>query len=346
MKVAYLTPYCTTAGINAWLTYLIAGTRHKVAWVAWYTLGQYVGQRYMRPLCDVTFSGDIGVYLESVQPDIIHMTYHHQVFPSAMEHRNKYGTPIVVTLHGEHPKSGAIVDDLPKADAAVVPSQSMYEMFNAWEVLDNLRLIYHGTVDFSDVNVTPYDWRGEFGIPDEHMVVGWVGRLHKTKGWKSLMAVADMVADLPISFVLAGTGAPREVGAALGEVQRRPNMHYAGGITPYSMPSFYRGIDCGVSVSGYESFGLAVCEMAWESIPVVTLTAGGLDEVVGEKGILCQNLEEVASGLDYLRDPSCREKVGKALRRRVMAKKFTAARMGDEYIQLYKEVLARGIPIL
>ena len=340
MKVSYLTPYCTTAGINSWLTNLIAGTRHKAAWSVCYTSGQYVTQRYIRPLCDANFTSDFGLYLEMYMPDVIHIGEQANLMVPAEAHREKYGTPIVVTLHARKERTSVLARMLGSADAVVSPSEDMYALFNSWKCIRNHHMIYHGVVDYSHLDLTPFDFREEFGIPEDHMVVGCVSRIAQDKGWTTILQVADMLRDYPITIVLAGLGMPQDEVAIIRGIAKRPNLYHVGGITPWSMPAFYRGIDCGLSVSPHESFGLAVCEMCWESLPVVAIDGGAVVEVLGGHGILCNKTTELANGLVEMLNKKKRKKAGQALRRRMVAKRFTARRMGEEYIDLYNAVLS------
>lgn len=342
MKVSYLTPYSTTAGINAWLTNLIAATRHKVGWSMWSTSGQYMAQRYMRPLCDVNFSPDPALYLEMYMPDIIHMTLSEPIMATACAHREKYGTPIVITVHSRIEHTKYFAETLAKADVVILPSEDMYQSIDKWGCLTNHKMVYHGIVDFSHLDITPFDFREEFGIPEDHMIVGCVSRIAPDKGWETIIKLADMVAEFPISIVLAGSGTPRHEAIAMRNIAKRRNLYYTNGITPWSMPSFYRGIDCGVSVSPHESFGLAVCEMCWESIPVAALRGGAVVELLGDIGITADTIPDLARGLTELLDKNKRTKMGQSLRRRVVAKRLSADRMGKDYIDIFNEVLGCG----
>ena len=338
MKVAYLAPYCKNAGVDAWLTNLIAGTRHKVGWSVLYPRGMYTAQRYRRVLCDTNFSTDIVGYLEMYMPDVVHLGPAPEVMVGAEEHRAKYGTPIVITMHGRREQTSQEMAMLSSADAVVFPSKAMYTLFESWGCCNNPRMIYHGVVDYSHLDLTPFDFREEFGIPEDYMIVGCVSRIEKS--WSVVVQLANSLCDYPIAFVFAGSGGYRDEVTALQVSAATPNLHYTNGITPWSMPAFYRGIDCGLSVSPYESFGLAICEMCWESLPVVAIDGGAVVEIIGKHGVLCNNVPELANGLVAMLNKKKRKKVGRALRKRVIAKCFTARRMGQEYIDLYNAVLS------
>ncbi len=342
MKVSHLTPYCTTAGINGWLTNLIAGTRHKVGWSTWYESGQYVAQRYMRALCDINFSHNPAQYLEMYMPDIIHTSEHPHIVGAALTHKKKYNTPIVLTAHCRCQAERPYVDAFSSVDVVVLPSEDMYENVDKWGSLDNHRMVYHGVIDYSHLDITPFDFREEFDIPADHMVVGCVSRIASDKNWDALLRLADRLREYPIAIVLVGTGMPRHETMAMHEIAKKPNLHYANGITPLSMPAFYRGIDCGLSVSPYESFGLAICEMCWSSLPVVAVRGGGVEEILGEIGIVRDKATQLVNGLVEMLDADKRKKMGQSLRRRVIAKRLSARRMGEEYISIYNELLGQA----
>lgn len=342
MKIVYGTKYCTCAGINSWLRYLIAGTRHRAAWGMFYTKGYAIAQEDMRWLGDLNFGvHDFGDYLRLYKPDVSMVTYDKRMCEDALDYRDETGAPVVMLLHGKTNYDPDLIDLAERVDVTVVPSQTMYEDFGAWDGLDPdlLTMIYHGVVDFGNMDIQPYDFRSEFEIPDDHAIVGWAGRIDSQKGWETARKVIEKTTDLPVSYVIAGMGRPSYTGSFLQQVQDNPNMHWAQCISLHSMPAYYEAIDIGMSTSPYESFGLAVCEMAMHQVPVVAIECGAIREVMGSKATLVGDVDGLINGIMSLLDEDRRKDVGYRARMRVLAKKFTARRMGDDYIRLWEELL-------
>lgn len=342
MKIAYGTRYCTCAGINSWLRYLIAATRRKTSWGLWYTKGYAVAQEDMRLFADVNFgSDDFRDYLRLFGPDITMVTYGPPMCHKAYKYREESGTPVVVILHGIEDYNPKMAGILNRADVVIVPSETMKKDFGSWDVLeeDNLRLIHHGVIDFSPLNVAPYNFREEFGIPDDHAIVGWAGRIDSEKGWSMAREVVDKSESLPVSFIVAGVGKPSYTGRFIQEVEDRDNLYWAQTIPINSMPAFYEAIDIGLSTSPYESFGLAVCEMGMASLPVVAKSCGAIREVLGDKAVLVEDADGGVNGIMSLLERDRRVDMGRRLRMRMFGKKFTAERMGDDYLELWGELL-------
>lgn len=342
MKIAYGTRYCTCAGINSWLRYLMAATRHRVAWGVWYTKGYPVAQEDMRLLADVNFGGrDFGDYLRLMNPDIVMITYGPVVADEAYTYRAETGTPVIMVLHGKADFSLASSEFINKADVVVVPSETMERDFGKWEGLEDteLKIIPHGVIDFSGLNIRPYPFREDFNIPDDHTVVGWAGRIDSEKGWETAREVIRKSEDLPLSFVVAGIGRPQYTGHFLDEVNERENLHWAKCVPLNSMPAFYEATDIGISTSPYESFGLAVCEMSMQKVPVVAIRCGAIEEVLGDKAILVDDADGMVNGIMSLLDPEVREDMGSRARMRMIGKRFRAQRMGDDYLKLWESLL-------
>lgn len=183
-------------------------------------------------------------------------------------------------------------------------------------------------------------------IPDrraDHATVLFVGRLVYYKGVDVLI---DAAVHLDASVVVLGDGPLH------ADLVRRRN---ANGL--HSRVSFVRNADdeelrrrlgyCTVfvmpSTTTSEFFGLAMLEALASGVPVVVSALGtGLDEVVraSDAGIVVPPGDPAALAkaiTTLLSDPAERERLGRN-GRAAFARRYTAARMADDLVSLYREV--------
>jgi len=129
--------------------------------------------------------------------------------------------------------------------------------------------------------------RAQWGRPERVALA--VGRPVATKGLARFVRCARRAGFLP---VVAGTG--RLPGAlALGTVR--------------DMAGLYAASDVVVSASTREGTPYALLEAAWYGRPVVALPAGDVAWIVGDGGLVT---EDLASGLLRMRDPGLRLELG------------------------------------
>jgi len=170
-------------------------------------------------------------------------------------------------------------------------------------------------------------------------VVLAVGRLVGYKGFDVLLEAA---AGLEATTVVVGTG-PEE---ARLRAMAPPGTVFAGRVSDADLPACYHACDvfCLPSVTIAEAFGVVLLEAMACGKPLVTtaLPTGvtavnrdgttGLVVSPGDAGALGEALRAL------LADPARRRAMGEAGRRAVDAE-YTAARMADRYLTLYREAL-------
>jgi glycosyltransferase involved in cell wall biosynthesis len=188
--------------------------------------------------------------------------------------------------------------------------------------------------------------RASFGIDNSAPLIGFVGRLHPSKGWSDLLdvlvGVRTKVPDIRLLAVGAGADdyrAELERKAARLGIARK--VIWAGERS--EVPELLGALDLFVSPSRDESFGLAVLEAMAAGVPVVAAAVGGLPEVVRhrETGLLVTPGDRAAMAdaiVSLLRDPNLRRSLGE--RGRCFATtRFSAERQ----VPLVEAALARAI---
>ena len=171
-------------------------------------------------------------------------------------------------------------------------------------------------------------------------VVLAVGRLVGYKGFDVLLAAA---AGLDVTIVIVGAG-PEE---ARLRAMAPPGVVFAGRVPDEELPAYYHACDvfCLPSLTIAEAFGVVLLEAMACGKPLVTsalptgVTAVNRDGVngvavpPGDAGALREALRSLAG------DAARRKAMG-AAGRRAVEQDYTAARMAERYLTLYREALA------
>ncbi len=176
----------------------------------------------------------------------------------------------------------------------------------------------------------------------DRLVVLSVGRLVGYKGHDVLLKASQ---GLDALVVIVGTGPEQRRLRALAA--GRSDVVFAGHVSDEELPAYYHACDvfCLPSLSIAEAFGMVLLEAMACGKPLVTTSLPtGVSAVNrdGQTGIVVKpgdagTLWEALSGL--LGDAALRQRLG-AAGRAVQAREYTAALMGERYVQLYRDALS------
>lgn len=182
-------------------------------------------------------------------------------------------------------------------------------------------------------------------LPDTYTgpLIGFVGRLEPVKGPDVFVRMATLVAEQrpDAGFVLAGSGsqlqALRRQAESLGLAER---LFIPGAVA--SIPPLLRRLSVLVMPSRSEAFGLVAAEALALEVPVVAARVGGLTDLVVDSvtGLLADADDPhafAAAALELLDDRERALGMARAGRARVDAE-FTATRMVDGYLKVYREL--------
>jgi glycosyltransferase involved in cell wall biosynthesis len=186
--------------------------------------------------------------------------------------------------------------------------------------------------------------RCELGLEDGDLVIGSLGRMHdRHKRFSDIIdAFALLAEDHPRTKLLLVGGGPDE--ASLRERAQQKHLQSRiifAGYQPDPRP-YLDSMDIFALVSNRESFGLALVEAMFASLPVICTGVGGMRDVVaeGETGLFVSlgNVEDIAKGLEELIvDSELRERMGRSGHQRAMTL-FTAERYASDVSSLYDEL--------
>jgi glycosyltransferase involved in cell wall biosynthesis len=194
----------------------------------------------------------------------------------------------------------------------------------------------------------PAEARRALGLPDAGPAVGIVGRLVPVKDHPTfLRAAARLAHERPdVVIVVAGDGESRGALEASGRDLLGDRVRFLGWVD--DLPTLYAALDVVVLTSTNEGTPVSLVEAGAAGRPVVATRVGGVAEVVedGRTGALVPPGDPVATAAAVERllgDPASARAMGLAARGSV-ASRFDAARLDDDLVELYGELLGGRTP--
>ncbi len=190
----------------------------------------------------------------------------------------------------------------------------------------------------------------EFDLEPNHQVVAVVAQLIPRKGHALLLQAWPMIIErCPDARLLVLGAGPLEAELiALADRSAEQIEATAGTVTfegfRPDLRAFLGLVDVLVHPATREALGVSVLEAQAAGVPVVAFAAGGVPEVVVDTvtGLLAApgDVEGLAAAvITLLDDPALRGRLGTEARTRIR-REFSPDRMADDYLQLYREVLA------
>ena len=155
---------------------------------------------------------------------------------------------------------------------------------------------------------------------------------------KNIAAVAAVAADLPWPVYAAG-----ECRSPDGGAFDAGSLRFLGQLAPAEIADWMSRASLFVSPARYEPFGLSILEAALSGCALVLGDIPSLREIWTEGAVFVPpNDRRALRGtlLSLIEDPDRRSSLAAAARRRAL--KFTAARLTDEYLQLYRHLVTDG----
>lgn len=203
----------------------------------------------------------------------------------------------------------------------------------------------------SAVDAAPYllpvdraEFRREFGLPSDALVIGMVAQLIRRKGHRYLLdAAVTLRARYPaLRLVLFGQGPLREELEAEVRQRNLADMVVFAGFRK-DLPRWLGGLDILAHPADMEGLGVSLLQASAAAVPIVTSRAGGLPEAVadGVSGLLTPagDVPALTAALDQLlSDSSLRQRLGQAGRSRIL-NEFSVDAMVQGNLAVYQKVL-------
>lgn len=298
--------------------------------------------RALNPVQDVLARRELQEVVERFRPDVIHS---HTFKAGLLARTLAPAIPHIHTYHG-HPFvdpefSGAKATVIAAIERALAHRSALLGSVGQQVAKD---LVAQGIGRSEQyVNLPPAveplrlmarrDARVKFGLAEDQVVVGWLGRMIPVKAPERLLAVAAALPD--VTFLMGGGGPLVDAirAAAPDNVQV---LGWADAVEVYSAADF------SMLTSVSEGMPVALIEAQLAGLPVVCTDVGSVGEVVthGRTGFVVQPEELVEAARRMVDDAELRATFGAAAKSQA-SMRFAPEAMITAHLAAYKRVLAR-----
>lgn len=233
-----------------------------------------------------------------------------------------------------------------KADRVVVISRALLA-----EAVQLMRLpetkvtcVYNGINPSEYAVLPPPDqFRREYGIPEDALLVGTVARLIPQKGIQYLIRAALLLRDRfpKVRYVITGDGPMRQ------QLERQVQAAGLAGIITFAgfrpkIDDFLAAMDLFALPTLEEGLSIAVMEAMAAAKPVIASAVGGVPELItAQTGVLVQpgDAQSLADGIGSLlsMDGAKRAAMG-ADGRNLIVERFTDGQIAEEHVRLYEDL--------
>ncbi len=302
---------------------------------------------------DPSAARQIAQLARSEQFDLIH-SHEYKSDLLTLAGARTHSAPIVSTAHGWITNSfksklmiGAGKRALRYFDRVIAVSPAIRDELQRVGVpQERLRLIYNAIVmeNYRPQDYRPGQVREAFGLPDEAVLIGNVGRLSPEKGQADfLQAAARVLPEFPSAyFVLVGDGADRprleRLADTLGIREHVLFTGYQQDVRP-----IFRDLDYLALTSHTEGFPNVLLESLCMDTPVLATAVGGVPAIVSDREtghlVPAHKPEHIAERLlEMLQNPEAEQRMAAAGKTRIV-QRFEFGQRVRRLQQLYAETL-------
>ena len=218
-----------------------------------------------------------------------------------------------------------------------------------WLDADRIEVIYNGIEAEPFMQPSPRDFRTEWRVKPEELVLGFVGQLDERKGIRVLLAAFQRIKrEWPQTrLVFVGHGPLRELIVDEIDKQRWGEAVLIPGFLD-DIAGVMQALDILLLPSYWEGFGIVLIEAMAAGKPAISTDTSSMPEIIvsGQTGFVVPpgDVEALADRvIQLLRDAALREKFGRAARQRVL-EKFTQQRMIAELENFFQRALLHRRP--
>ena len=233
------------------------------------------------------------------------------------------------------------------AHRAIVVSQAVYDCWSPLISEEKLLLIHNGHELMPKTQGACL--RKSLGIPEDHVILASIGRIHPVKGLDYFIDIAKTICHKydHVHFIIIGDAFPgheylyEEMAQQISKYGLEERVQYLG--FRDDVPEVLDEIDIFVLPStGPDSFPTVVLEAMAKALPVVATRMGGALEMVedGQTGVLIPiNEAERAAGLmaNMIEKTDLRQQMGEAGRER-LTQLFSRSKYDEQIRQVLHEL--------
>lgn len=178
---------------------------------------------------------------------------------------------------------------------------------------------------------------------NENLRLLTVGRLSVSKRIELLIAAMKEVrgrfpnAQLTIA---GGGGLEEELRQMIADVGMADCIKMTGIVEAEQMPKLYREHDIFVTATAQEGMSNAMLEAMASGLPIITTRCEGVEELIADNGIVVEQADSVAIAEEIIELAGDEKKYNAmCVAARQRAEKFSWAKVADEYVRLYENVI-------
>lgn len=258
-------------------------------------------------------------YLNKNKFDIVHNHFGWQL----LLFKNLIKAPIVTTLHG------TLSEPTEKYMHNALKNERFISISNS-QRRHGAKLRYVATV-YNGIDTSRYKFNNK---PDDYLV--FLGRIHPHKGPEYAIEIAKKSGR---RLIIAAKIDPYERHYYEDEVRPlidNKRIKFIGEVNHSQKVKLLKKAYAMIApIQWDEPFGLTTIESLACGTPVVAIKRGSMREIIkdGKTGYLCSNMDEMIDCIEEI------DKIDRSACRIDAEQRFTAARMAEDYLKVYKKVI-------
>ena len=228
------------------------------------------------------------------------------------------------------------------SDALIGVSESVASDIKKFDIVNpqKVKVIYNG-IDLRKfrIAISKAEARSLFGLPEDSIIIGTIGRLTEQKGHRYLIEAAARLQGS--CLVVAGDGPLMEDLTKISNINK-VNCIFTGHVSPQKVPFFLKSLDIFSFPSLWEGLPVALVEAMASGLPVVATDISPHREVLGDAGIFVPpaNTPLLADVLNVLiNNLSMRKSLGEKVLER--ATLFSIESTVKSYETLFLDILGK-----
>ena len=231
------------------------------------------------------------------------------------------------------------------ADRVIASSPNEAQAYLAYGVVKKRIVSLGHGVDPKEfkTSVTRTVCKKQFGVDPKHVVVTYLGRIHKIKGLDMLVDAVAMIKNTQITFIIAGSddGYLSELKKRIREKGLTKRITLLGTCYGEQKARLFRATDIFVYPSYSEGFSLGILEAAAAGLPLVITTGCHFEDVqTYQAGVIVQpSGNAISAGIMRLvSDPALRKKCGENAQR-LIESRYSTEKIGSTLLNIYALVM-------